>query len=1012
MNKKYIALVLAGMAIVFAGCVDELENQATKKYAGDEIVFGGRAGFEINESGSKKSATRTIYTGKSWTENGKTYEGVNWVKDDQVRIYCKESGGPSVADYTVTETETGVSQDTGNHGTTLEKNGAAGIQWGNTANAHTFYAIYPSPSQYISTEIAEGDVFNGEDAHVVGVIPGTQIHKGIYVKTEKIGNSDFATITSDGGQASVATNIPTEGDWHIVKPDMQYAYMVAKTVVGSPDDMGDNVYLQFMPIATAVEITLRNVAWKETANKGQTINLTSILVSSTDTDASGNLLPIYGGFDADLNTMDVTTDENGNGYSSDYPDVSVIASSKVSSGSSISLPMYSEGTKGNPLELKYGDAVTFTVFVLPTQDINKLNVTINGLQGSHTGTMSGIQVLKHKKTYLRRVPITGDVLPFDYGSWVRWIGDAALFRGLSIPGAGGAATYALTASDISESGLDVTAENVMQQTINIEDQWNAGVRCFEFSVDLNGTSTANSLGDSKVICSGVQMSLTLSEAVTEVKNMLIANPEEFAMIIVTYETSGGWSGTRTPATFMAQLNNYWTTVANDKVETEAGITVQTALYDPSTATVGDARGKLYCIARPTSIHLDYGDDVMIDVVEVGQQKTDGSGGYTYTASKYNTSSDFGPLTTAMLEAHGTRRDISRPKLECHDDILLIHGWGTLKDKWQQRGFSKYSVRRTVCNDPTTWSTRYHEGHYNAYNDASNGDEAVKNWLWTYTAYSPDMTAKGVAGNKDGKPGRPFDTSTMTKASSGVSWNGSYWSGTFPYPDLYQINTDELEPNFMYETSSGGYAWVQEWARVSNAGTDNSDAFSLSYPNSTSKKYAIYWANSYNEKLLRVKECLQYAQKKEKGDIVYINSLCGYYITNDYEESIYPCTFTDAAVNWFWGEIFSLSSSSVTAGMGGDIAGFATDINAAFYEYLLSIDTDYEAGSMGIVLMDRVGTDAGASIPGVIISNNFQFDLESEVNATMSLIDAESEDPQYAPATRTADGEEEFMVVWE
>lgn len=989
MNKKYIALVLAGMAIVFAGCVDELENQATKKYAGDEIVFGGRAGFEINESGSKKSATRTIYTGDRWEENGKTYEGVNWVKDDQVRIYCRESGGPSVADYTVKETETGVSQNTGNHGTMLEKNGAAGIQWGNTANAHTFYAIYPSPSQYISTEIAEGDVFNGEDAHVVGVIPGTQIHKGIYVKTEKIDNSDFATITSDGGQASVATNIPTEGDWHIVKPDMQYAYMVAKTVVGSPDDMGDNVYLQFMPIATAVEITLRNVAWKETANKGQTINLTSILVSSTDTDASGNLLPIYGGFDADLNTMDVTTDENGNGYSSDYPDVSVIASSKVSSGSSISLPMYSDGAKGNPLELKYGDAVTFTVFVLPTQDINKLNVTINGLQGSHTGTMSGIQVLKHKKTYLRRVPITGDVLPFDYGSWVRWIGDAALLRGLSIPGAGGAATYALTASDISNSGLDVTAENVMQQVISIEEQWNAGVRCFEFSVDLNGTSTANSLGDSKVICSGVQMSLTLSKAVTEVKNMLIANPEEFAMIIVTYETSGGWSGTRTPATFMAQLNNYWTTVANDKVETEAGITVQTALYAPSTATVGDSRGKLFCIARPTSIHQDYGNDV-VDLEAYDYPKTSSGVPSQNQAIAKNNGIDMD------VPANWSDMNIPNP----HSHILCIHGWGALKDKWQQRGFTNYSLRGTAS---------------------------------TYTFKGADGKTT-IEGETKAEPGRPFDASTYhNHTGSGygsIRYNNKTYYGTAPTSSNYTITTSSLSPDFYYDIASSTSsqvkgAWVQEWARISkNTGNEiyylegqKCDKFNNSCDGNAIK--AVTWGNSYNEKLQRVKECLNYAMQKDKGDIVYINSLCGYYITQAYQSSIAPCSFTDYGfgsenypTNKTWNEVWLLTMASPTAGMGGDIAGFATDINAAFYEYLLSIDTDYEAGSMGIVLMDRVGTDAGASIPGVIISNNFLFDLESEVNATMSLIDAESEEPQYAPATRTADGEEEVMMVWE
>lgn len=989
--KNYIVLALVGAGFAFSGCEDEFMNGATKKNFGDEIIFGARAGYEMN----KKGGTRTIYAGKEnyYTEDGKTFEKVNWVKGDQVRVYCADAAALKIADYTVfseslTDSVSDVTNDA--HSTGLEKVGDVSLQWGGQKQ-HTFYSVYPSPLQYSST------VFNGdEDATLVGVIPGTQYHTGIYHVANGVDNSDYQySLDENGNPTSVQTGIPAKGTLHVVKPDMKYAYMVAKTVVADPDKMG-NVFLNFMPIATAVEITLRNLAWKESLGDGEDIDLTGMIVSS----ASGGT--IYGGFDAKLNSIEVNSEGYGNAYPTD-----VTVSNSVSSGSSVSIPMYLENTKGDPLKLKFGDAVKFTVFVLPTQNIEDLTITFNGIQGSHTGTLNGVVVEKHKKTYLNQVPITGEVLPFDYSSWIRWLGEDALVRGLSIPGAGGAATYSLSSTDITNSGLDVTAENIKQQTVDMKHQWDAGIRCFEFSVDLNGTSESNSLGGSKIICSGVQMSMTLEDAIKEIWALLKANPEEFAMVIVTYETSGGWSGTRTPATFMKQLNKFWESVETWNGTTDnANITIQTNLYNPSTATVGESRGKLFCIARPTSIHLDYGDDVMIDIATEGSWQPNGSGVYRYTKT----------ATTAELKSHATQ-NISQPTLECHDDILIIHGWGTLKDKWQQRGFTKYSVRRTTCNNTDTWS-EIHSGHYSNYSTGS--DDNVNKWIKTYTTYTSTMTApnnSNVVGNKDGKPGRPFDTATMfTSYPNGsgyptvTNWvSGETWYGNFPYPSHYIYDYNDLTPDFGYVTSSGDSAWVQEWARVSKAGENEEAAFQLD--KNSSNCQAVYWANSYNEKLQRVKECLQYAQTKEKGDIVYINSLCGYYITQDYVSSIYPCTFTDAAINWFWTEIYSLSSSSTTAGMGGDIAGFAADINEAFYKYLLDIDTDYTAGSMGIVLMDRVGVDYGANIPGVIIANNFQFEIDSELSKTMEVYDETSQTPALSAPSEYRENSVPTMV-WE
>ncbi len=1000
LNKNYIFAILAVMAFAFTGCNDDLlGGQGTPKSTGDEIAFGGRASFEMNKKGAKKAATRTVYTGTMFEKNGNTYEGVEWTTNDKVRIYSPQAAGINPADYTVSINAEDKSQ------ASLTKIGDGALQWSSTTDPYDFYAVYPSPEQYLGNGVGRNDVLGG-NAIVRGVIPSTQLPIGKVTKEKSIDNSDFKEANKNNTYMQATLNKMGMGDHHIIQPNMKYAYMVARTQVEDPNAIKD-VYLNFMPIATAVEITLRNLAWKEDVSTGQTFNLSNVIISSR----SGS--PLSGGFSADLSTMALDADGSATGYPTGVEMVD-----DLSKSTTISVPTVFDGSH---LELKFGDAITFTVFMLPTNDIEDINITINGLQGIRTGTLSGITVEKHKKTYLRNVPITGDVLPFDFASWIQWLDDDVLVRSLSIPGSGGSATYHLTKNGTVD-GNTVTADMVRQQNYSIEKQWKAGVRCFELAVDVNDTNANNSLGGSKIVCSGLELDYTLSEAVNEVKSLLLANHHEFAMVIVTYDTKGGWytkgnnnkyTSNRNPALFMKQLNNFWTEVsgsndwANKNAELEeAGspITMGTALYDPRNVTVGNARGKLYCIARPTSINVDYGDYVLYDPFVNGSLAADG----TYKWTGLGTTSEY-------LVNHGTHK-VARPDLECHDNILIIHGWGNDKDKWGQRGFSRYSVRRTVCNDQSLWSD------FSFKSDWSNSRPSL-NWIHTCTTLpkGTEITYSGqtytTTVDKDNRPGRPFDTSKMSSTgtsygTSSVTYNGTKYYGALAIAEHYAYEVSSLKPDFTYETSTGINAWVQEWARVS----PNSNVYTILATKATNdvEAYSLLWTESYTEKFERVKETLRYAQTKEKGDIVYINSLSGFHITNDYPQSIQPCANVDASVFWMWGgEISTPSATSTTAGMGGDIAGYADKINTDFYNYLLSIDTDYEAGSMGIILIDRVGDGgAGANIPGVIIANNFQFDLESEVNQVFGLHDVENEDPQYAPATRGADGEEEVMMVWE
>ena len=957
-------------AFLLAGCTDEwgTNSQDYHKCAGDEIVFGASAKFEVNGKGS----TRTIYNGLN--ADG-TEEVVHWIANDYVRVYSPHTMNTSYADYKVTmeEGETGTS-------TFLSKASeeAKALQWGNSS-VHDFYAVYPSPNQHPNDEavVKSSDVLT-QNTRFKGFLPNIQT------------------------PISIPGSTMTAGFNYNAQPNMNYAYMAAHTQVTSVDNV-EGTFLYFKPLVTAVQITIANrtdqVPEGEVSEYegGQPLSLTSVLVSSVDKS------PICGEFTAELSSMEINQTSNSSvAYSTKNPTVSYEGATNYQ----ISVPMYSNGSYGSPTILQPGQSVTFTVFMLPTvDDLNSLNISVNGVEGVRNCTLSGMEIQSQKITFINNVPLTAALLPFTLESWLRFVEDNVIVRELSIPGTGGSATYALTDADLSTEAAkalgNINREMVVQQKKTIEQQWNTGIRCFEFAVDLNGDSETNSLGESKIICSGVQMNMTLAEAVSEVKKELIEHPYEFAMVIVTYETSGGWSGTRNPALFTNQLNNYWKKVKASEGDDSGWPTYEylsgykietgTALYNPANATVGNSRGKLFCIARPTSVHLDYGTDV-IDVS-------------AYEGAKMVT----GTATTENQEAGKRRAFLPEDKVvadwqdmnlpSAHEDIMLIQGWGSLKDKWQQRGYTNYSVRGT--------NTSY------AFNFSYDG--------FTYGSETTE------------EPGRTFDGAQFHELNEG--WSDTYTSdgtkyyGSNPIKGNFDIDTSALKPNFYYDVQSGddiqeNGAWVQEWARVADTSGDyywddqladcrnHKDGCDGGY-------YMSYWAPSYHEKIQRVKEALGYAVNKTKGeDITYINSLCGYYITKNYPASSAPCSFTDCGhqpLTATWYEVWVLSASSPISGMGGDISTFAKQINKDFYDYLMTqSDNGYVPGSMGIILMDRVGEADGASdvIPGIIVGNNFQFKQDQETNPVLQLIDTESEDPQYAPAPRGADGEEEVMMVWE
>lgn len=566
-----------------------------------------------------------------------------------------------------------------------------------------------------------------------------------------------------------------------------------------------------------------------------------------------------------------------------------------------------------------GDKLTFTAFLALNADLNKITTTIvyaNGVatrKATLTGSNGAIVVAK-KKNFITKLQasFSNAVSKVELNQWMASISNktdgttARTLASLSIPAAGGAASGYTANWD--------TNEKYLEQKLTIYELWDQGIRCFEFTVD-----NADDFGGQKVYCNSKPSDITLTEAVDSVKQKLIDNPTEFAMVIITYQNKDGWADrdeteggvvtvNRYPNTFMNNLNKFWSGITFDSKSTttntidgQATITFGKLLYSPTT-NLENARGKLFCIARPTS----QGEDNYPEI-------TTAQGGiyprYTYISK--------------------TTINNSLTSVTPNGDILVINGWGALKDKWEARGFTTSPYKRGSGNS-------------------------------NYKAVGNDPAAK------DNLPGRPFDASR--EPTEGI-WStlSSYENGT---------STITLAPNFTYSTSSGENAWVQEWARV----IKKNETFEITPYGEGVDGYGQYvrWIESFTEKKNHITQTLDDALDKKKGDIIYINSLCGYYaeIDGNDKNSILPNELTDMSLG-----NTSLNSrkryspvtaSSATAGMCGNISEFSYDINNYFYNYLLT--KSLNGKSTGIIMMDRVSNDATANpagyyIPRIILANN-------------------------------------------
>ena len=235
---------------------------------------------------------------------------------------------------------------------------------------------------------------------------------------------------------------------------------------------------------------------------------------------------------------------------------------------------YDDNGTQKPLELATGESITFNVFLLPHTDLTNISVRVAGFNtASKTMSLAGVTLHPHQKTCVKlKAP---QIAKDGVNNWITGMEDKVLISQLSIPG---------TANSFSSNYSGTDAEYYKAQTASFEQQWNAGIRCFELRCPNNDSGT--SLDGVQLQCNRENLGITFGQAVDMIWNK-VQNSGEFAMIMPAFESNAGRGGRVTD--FANDLNQFFTDHSGYKYVTYG-----------RELTVGDARGSLMFIARITS----------------------------------------------------------------------------------------------------------------------------------------------------------------------------------------------------------------------------------------------------------------------------------------------------------------------------------------------------------------------------------------------------------------------------
>lgn len=672
MKQMYKFAVMICAAMLLTNCVKENLEPTVPVNVGDAIIFGGRAGFPSNDK------SRTVYTGTTYTYNGNTYEGIDWVTNDIVAISSPDANAEADKNviYRVsanTTGQTGTNDHTRDYATLTPAYEGAGMQWGSNTT-HTFYAMYP---HQLPTEVDGNPV---------------TLHQGVTLEGSK--------MTGIIPSAYVPT-VTLNGNTYTATPDMRYAYMVAKTE-HDPSTQGNIVPLSFVPVVTAVEIELLFPEGDAT-NGYYPITVGEIILSSATQKLSG-------GFTADLAAWNPT--------SAATPTCELITSEDVASQNyvSISTLMYDSNTQIDaPITLNEGQSIKVTAFLLPHTDIADLTVSYAPRGGATLRSKSLAEagtIPAKLKTRITKVKLPTTAIPVepdpeepepDTGlgaeNWMKELIERkpdVTMAGLSLPGTGGSFTYLSSRNNsyrqqYKSGDTEMFSAAARTEAMTFDKQWSLGIRAFEIASDRSPNSTSASLYNEQITCSKTDVGLTVGAALEMIIKKVQTYPQETAVAILVYQPEDT-DPTRNAAMYATQLKAMYQTLEETYNAADGEDIFK--LYTPD-MKLKDAAGHVLLIAR------------------INQLDEDENSGDTGTGN--------GSASANWTSATETMSGLP---------IMIINGCGTAKDKWGARGYTSDGVKVDNIN----WS-------YGAVGDGEIMESFLQynnDYLWGEGSYTNDV----------------------------------------------------------------------------------------------------------------------------------------------------------------------------------------------------------------------------------------------------------------------------------
>lgn len=413
---------LLGLSLLaLVACNQENMPERPTPTPGAEVKFG----VSLN----KTDVTRTIY-GEEYTVKGeenteKHFFPIYWVKGDKVLVTSPQClNGRNTAQYEVT-----VNSDKQNYASSLNKTGAAGVQWGQNPTAD-FYSVYPADN----ASVQEGTKFRL-------TMPNVQT-------LELGGDKDVKAYA-----------------------DMNACFMGA---VSRKVDNGKDVNLTYTPLSTAIRFTLHGPSDGQ-GQIGSKVVISQVVLKA-DRDQS-----IAGDFTVDMSTPKPTVTVTPGGKT--YNEITLYTY-YPSTGGFLTLGR-EESVELNAFVIPHEN--------LAVNDKWKLEVTTADGIVYTTFLKGRIGDGKLKPGWIHRFKGKLPSLPakdeWDPSKWMEYIPRNVYLSEISIPGSWNSLNKEFQYAAGGSSELNVNS--VEKQKEAIIDQYNAGVRAFHIDTRWKAAYTFN-----------------------------------------------------------------------------------------------------------------------------------------------------------------------------------------------------------------------------------------------------------------------------------------------------------------------------------------------------------------------------------------------------------------------------------------------------------------------------------------------------------------------------------------